>query len=624
MNQIFINRNFQLLLLAVHLISLNVSGQSAPAISYQKPLGGSADEISFTTKATVDGGYIIGGLTASKDGDVAGFHGGGADLWVVKLNSSGSKVWQKSLGGGSTEKGTIVHEVKKQDGSSGGFYIGGTTFSSNGDVKGFRGGTSDIWVVKLSTTGAIQWQKPLGGGSMDEIVQLEPTQDGGCIVVGNTTSSNADVTKNHGGKDVWVVKLSATGAIQWQRALGSKGDEEVQDIDVQADGSLVVLARIYNATLDGDITKYYAGPDLWVVKVNTNGQLDWQRTLGGSGMENAFASIREVSDGGFIIGAGSDSGDGDLSGLDLANQFGFWVIKLTSTGNIEWQWSDHLGGNIWSLIELRNGGFVIAGSGDDGDPATTGAGLFVKISSTGQVVWKKEHNGGEAHILNETNDGSIISYGATQSSAVPGFHNSWAPDVWLIKIDANGDKIWNRAYGGSNEDWTRVGTGAMSNLLYLNVIEQNYTDNILDNNGNIFFTASTNSNDGDVTGLHLSRFAAKNDIWFVKMNLNGATSEMVKTSDRIETLQSRFTPLVYPNPTNSDITITFSAIQTAETFVELFDITGARIRHEKINSVQKGNLYSYKLNLKGLASGTYLYQIRNGSNIGKGSLVKTY
>ena len=200
-------------LLSVSFVFLQwITFAQAPAIDWQKSFGGTTIESAGIILQTTEGGYIVSCNTQSNDGDVTGNHGN-TDIWVVKLSVSGAIQWGKTLGG--TESDIAQSILKTRDG---GYVVAGYTDSNDGDVTGNHGNT-DFWVVKLSNAGIIQWQKTLGGTQEDYAYSIQQTIDGGYIVVGNTGSNDGDVTGNHGGSDMWIVKLSATGTFQWQKTL---------------------------------------------------------------------------------------------------------------------------------------------------------------------------------------------------------------------------------------------------------------------------------------------------------------------------------------------------------------------------------------------------------------------
>ena len=191
----------------------NKSHAQAPAIEWQKCLGGTADDFANSIQQTSDGGFIVAGETRSNDGDVSGNHGK-SDAWVVKLNSLGDILWKKCLGGTGNDYARSIQQI-----SDGGFILTGYTNSNNGDVSG-NNGYYDAWVVKLNSSGDILWQKCLGGTYDDYARSIQQTSDTGFILAGYTFSNDGDVSGNHGFSDAWVVKLNSSGDIIWQKCFG--------------------------------------------------------------------------------------------------------------------------------------------------------------------------------------------------------------------------------------------------------------------------------------------------------------------------------------------------------------------------------------------------------------------
>jgi hypothetical protein len=339
-------------------------------IQWQKTYGGApAVEIAYCIRETIDGGYIVVGGAGSFGGDVSGIHEPISssvdmkDMWVVKLDNSGIIQWQKCLGGGQVE---VAYSVEQT--SDGGYIVTGFTKSNDGDVNG-NNGDRDAWVVKLNNTGNIVWQKCLGGTWPDEAMSIKQTSDGGYILVGNTSSNNGDVSGLHGYFDGWIVKLSSNGNIQWQKCIGGSENDYLNSIQLTQDGGYIVAGR--TASNDGDVsgnhnTVYY--DDLWIVKIDQSGNIQWQKCFGGTSVEVGY-SIDLTSDGGYIICGIAGSNDGDVTGLHY--YYDYWVIKTDSNGNLQWQ--KCFGGSYWdfahSIQQTTDGGYIVAGyaSSSDGD-----------------------------------------------------------------------------------------------------------------------------------------------------------------------------------------------------------------------------------------------------------------
>ncbi|MCL2011067.1 MAG: hypothetical protein FWG71_11075 [Synergistaceae bacterium] len=336
------------------------SGAAAPDIEWQKTLGGSGYDRAQSIQQTNDGGFIVAGYTNSNDGDVSGNNGGLWDAWVVKLDSAGEIEWQRCLGGSRDE---IAYSIQQT--SDGGYIVAGFTNSNDGDVSGNNGG-EDAWVVKLDSAGGIEWQRCLGGSGSDGASSVQQTSDGGFIVAGATYSNDGDVSGNNGNLDAWVVKLDSTGGIEWQRCIGGYKEDHAYYVQQTSDDGYIVAG--FTESNDGDVSGNNGGWDAWVVKLDSAGGIEWQRCIGGSEEDHAYY-VQQTGDGGYIFAGSTRSNDGDVSGNNGSRDA--WVVKLGSAGEIEWQ--KCIGGSQWdeafSIRQTSDGGFIVAGytQSNDGD-----------------------------------------------------------------------------------------------------------------------------------------------------------------------------------------------------------------------------------------------------------------
>jgi len=300
-----------------------------PSLEWQKCLGGANEDGAYSIQQTSDGGYIVAGYTGSNDGDVSGNHGD-YDYWIVKLTSSGTLEWQKAFGGIYGTGYTIAHSIQQTN--DGGYIVAGYTDSNEGDVSGNHG-YDDYWVVKLTCSGTLEWQKALGGTGVDDASSIQQTSDGGYIVAGETQSNDGDVSGNHGNSDYWVVKLTSSGTLEWQKALGGTSYDVAFSIQRTSDGGYIVAG--YTLSNDGDVSGNHGSGDYWVVKLTCSGILEWQKAFGGTDYDYAY-SIQQTNDGGYIVAGGTNSHDGDVSGNHGWSDY--WVVKLNSGSGIE-EWT---------------------------------------------------------------------------------------------------------------------------------------------------------------------------------------------------------------------------------------------------------------------------------------------
>jgi hypothetical protein len=438
-----IMKNILLTFFSLALIHTSTFSQE---IEWQKCFGGSGLEYPRSIRQTTDGGYIIAGETRSLDGDVSGLHGtgGSPDMWVVKLNSSGNIAWQKCLGGHETDRAYSVQQT-----SDGGYIVVGETWSNDGDVSGLDGAES-AWIVKLNSTGDISWQRCLGGSGLEEARFIKQTSDGGYIIAGNATSNNGDVSGNHGSNDFWVVRLNSSGEISWQNCLGGSDNDLAYSIEQTSDGGYIVAGE--TRSNDGDVSGYHGYTNLdgrgdaWVVKLDGSGNMSWQKCLGGTWKDGA-QSIKQTSDGGYILAGATGSSDGDVSGLHGGDwDTDIWVVKLSSSGNISWQ--KCLGGyefdTAYSIQQTSDGGYILSGWTQSNDGDVSGhQGIsdlwVVKLSSNGSISSQKclggtDTDGEWANDIQQTSDGGYIVTGRTESNDGDVSGNNGALDFWVVKL----------------------------------------------------------------------------------------------------------------------------------------------------------------------------------------------
>jgi hypothetical protein len=416
----------------------------------EKSLGGTAQEQYPFIQKTADGGYIIAGRSnSSASGDVSAVNHGLGDYWIVKLDVNGVIVWDKLFGGNNDEAAFSIQQI-----ADGGYIIAGASASSaNGNVSNVNHGGSDIWIVLLDQYGNIDNDRLLGGNADESAKSIQQTSDGNLIIAGYSTSSlNGDVTGiNHGFIDVWVVKSDINGDIIWDKLLGGDNDEEALSIQQTTDGGYIIAGYSFSS-VNGDVTATNHGlTDYWIIKLDAAGNITWNKLLGGTGNEYA-TSIQQTTDGGYIIaGYSQSSANGNVTGVNHGLK-DYWIVKLDATGNIVW--NKLLGGNndevAYSIQQTTDGGYVVAGTS--------------KSSANGDVT-------GTNHGLN---------------------------DYWIVKLDAGGNIAWNKLIGGNNDDIA-------------------YSIQNCAGGGYIIAGNSGSSSTGDITGFN----HGVTDFWVIRLDASG-------------------------------------------------------------------------------------------------------
>lgn len=334
---------------------------STKEVEWQRRLGGMYKDIACQGQQTGDGGYIITGWSNSIDGGVSGSHGG-IDIWILKLRSDGKIQWKNCFGGSEDDFPKCVRQT-----TDGGYIIAGYTNSDNGNVSKNNGRT-DIWVVKLKPNGNINWKKCLGGSKNDYSYSIRETPDGGYILAGGTYSGDGNVTENRGSSDLWIVKLSDSGKIEFQRSFGGSNYDIASDILLTNDGGYIIAGSTQST--DGDVTGNHGSVDGWVLKLNSSYEIEWQKCYGGSNRD--FFDYFLPAENGYILAGGSLSHDGDVTGN--YGQKDIWIVRIDTAGKIEWQ--KNYGGSgkdtIHSIQPASDNGYIISADTYSNDNDVTG------------------------------------------------------------------------------------------------------------------------------------------------------------------------------------------------------------------------------------------------------------
>jgi hypothetical protein len=327
--------------------SKRIYPKSSSVSVWEKVIGGSSDDIAYSIIQSSDGGYVVAGGTWS-------FGAGGSDFYVVKLDSSGNVQWTKTIGGGGyyvASSYDVAYSIIQS--SDGGYVIIGETTS-------FGAGGEDIYVVKLDSSGNVVWTKTIGEISQDEAYSIIQSSDGGYVVVGSYGGVGGTTT---------IMKLDSAGNVVWAKSF--YGVTAVRSITQGSDGGYVVTGEYF-----GNLAK---GGDIHVLKVDSAGNFEWAKNI--SGGCSVAHSIIQSSDGGYVVVGQVWNPETD--------SFDICVLKLDSSGNVEW--TKTIGGSYYdeaySIIQSSDGGYVVAGYG-------VGLDLYVvKLDQSGNVEWIKTIGG---------------------------------------------------------------------------------------------------------------------------------------------------------------------------------------------------------------------------------------
>lgn len=586
---------------------------------WKKTLGGSNDDGVNSIQQTSDGGYILSGFSASNNGD-ATKNNGARDFWIIKLDALGNIVWQKSYGGSNSDNAFSAKQT-----NDGGYIVAGHTLSINGDVVGNHG-DYDYWVLKLDASGNITWKKCLGGSGTEFGYSIDIALDGGYIVCGSSTSNGSgDVTSNHGGYDCWIVKLSTTGSIQWQKSLGGSGDDASHTINRTIEGGYVVSS--YSNSNNGDVSGNHGDFDIWLFKLSVTGALEWQKSLGGSLSENSgfLTSYSQTKDCGFIIAVGSTSNDGDASGNH--GNFDFWIVKMSSictppaapTGNTTQSFC--MSGKIADLTvngsEIKwyssaSGGIPIDVNTPLSNDSTYYASQTICCESLSRLAVTANINTTAAPtginnqnycigatVNNLTATGSNIIWYDTISGGVP---------LSASSILENGKTYYATQTINNCESITRFAVSIILNDI-TNTVTQISGQLMADQAGASYAWLDCNNANQPIAGATSQSFTpSESGSYAVRVSLNGCVDtssciNMTVTGIRDKSIAKSFT--IYPNPSHDFMHI--SSIEQI-TALSILDIAGKEIYYYDDNTS--------KVDLSQLTQGIYLLKInfRDGTS----------
>ena len=418
-----------------------------PTKQWDKTFGGNGDDYLYSVAVTTDGGFLLAGTSnSSTGGDKSDNPKGGRDYWVVKIDANGTKQWDKTFGGNGDD---YLYSLSAT--TDGGFLLAGSSTSNvGGDKSASSKGDSDYWVVKIDASGTKQWDKTFGGNRADVLHSVITTADGNFLLAGDSYSdSNGDKSEgSKGSYDYWVLKINANGIKQWDKTLGGNDYEFLSSPPVAtADGGFLI-AGTSSSNISGDKSENAKGNnDYWVLKINTNGVKQWDKTLGGSDNDYLYSSIL-TPDGGFLLAGASSSNAGNDKSENSKGYRDYWIVKINAS-SVK-QWDKTLGGagdDIGSsIITSTDGGFLLTGnspSKSSGDKSENSKGGFdywsLKTNANGLKQWDKTLGGNSDDVLRSviaTSDGGFLLAG-TSSSNIGGDkseNSKGNSDYWVIKI----------------------------------------------------------------------------------------------------------------------------------------------------------------------------------------------
>lgn len=414
-------------------------------VDFVKTFGGSQNETITAVVQSGDGAYVLMGTTDSTNGDITGKKGDDDDFWLLKTTQEGEVVFNKVYGGSNTDTATSLINT-----ADGGFIVCGYSLSSDGDVSNNEG-FQDYWITKLDAQGNISWEKTHGFAGSDQALKIIQTASGNFFVTGffdvsasgnqgndDGKAANPSKATLHGVGEFWGILMDQNGDTIWRRYFGGSSNDRSYDVVETDDGGFIMIGG--SESTDFDISDNKGSYDFWMVRVASNGDKLWTKSLGGSEIDQGYG-ITKTEDGNYIIVGDTRSFDGDVSTLN--GNADAWVVKFSPSGDIIWEKT--YGGTAFdsakSITGLQNGNFAIVGntrSSMEGfiNRGQNDAWIFI-IDTNGNLKFNYIIGGSSLDFANavlETQDNKLLLVGSTESNDMDIPENKGSQDALLIKI----------------------------------------------------------------------------------------------------------------------------------------------------------------------------------------------
>ena len=506
--------------------------------------------------------------------------------------------WQHCFGGSEFDIATDIIDIPS------GYLIVGWTKSSDGDIS-FNYGLNDGWLIKTDATGNILWEKAYGGSSGDGFHNIVPDNLGNYIIVAGSGSSDGDISNDPypNSEDFWIVKIDIEGNILWDKTVGGNFADKIYTGSPTSDGGIVAIGQSYSN--DGDVSISYGMGDTWVVKINNEGELEWDFTIGTDFIDVGQAII-QTSDGGYLVGGSSMLGQGGNITCEPHSSMAEAILtKLDTARNIEWQhcYGGSNNDGIKSLLEIEDG-YVFGAytSSNDGDVSGYNGGTdawIVKIDFEGNIIWQNALGGSNfetVYRIFEDSFNNFFIFGVTYSNDgdVSGNHSfsEYYSDIWVVELDSEGVLITQQCFGGAGKEGIEGGV-------------------IFRDDKNFVIAGNTNAGPSfDVTCTPHQIFPNSHpDFWIFEIK-----DTTVNVQENVAALA---TLTAYPNPACDYVCFEFNAQQKAEAGIKIFNNMGAQIR----NPVLYSSDGKYIWDTRQVQPGVYFYTWFANGFTGSGKIV---
>lgn len=434
-------------------------------------------------------------------------------------------------------------------------------------------GQDDAWVIRTDDKGNLIWEKSFGGSDLDEIKAIKEI-DTGFVLAGITASADMDVSNPLGEIDYWLLKITHEGDLEWEKTLGGAFNDFCSEIVIASDGSYLIGG--HSEQEDAAQGDTFGNIDKVIFKVSPSGEVIWKKNYDRSNFDR-LEKILPTNDGGFLLG-GSISTDNE--------HYNFNLIKTNSSGEVEWE--NNYGGSTYDVLEdlkaTSNGEYYVGGTSrsSDGDALSEGFGRddywLLKVDRLGDIIWEKKYGFKHDDLLKSliaTSDGgAILSGSSSGETTFQGF------DYWVIKIDKDGKSQWSKNYGLPDTD---------------------------------FFEKAIATNDGGIllggTGfISQNNFVANRDflVFKIKCDVPDDCQELASVN-AIKSPIDYSNISLFPNPTNGKATLNLEEMDAQIIQLSLFDLHAQLLVNYDFS--KNGGQSKFDLDMSPYPNGTYFVKV---------------
>ncbi|RDC65089.1 T9SS type A sorting domain-containing protein [Adhaeribacter pallidiroseus] len=623
---------------------------------------------------TPTGNFLLAGYSYSdRGGSRSEANRGSSDYWLLEIDESGAKIADKVFGGQNADELAAIVPI-----AAGGYLLGGSSNSGVGYEKSEPSkGNSDFWLVQTEITAfppanLATWNRRFGGNNADNFTAMLPTADGGYLLGGYSYSQQTgDKSQNSQGKsDYWVVKTDAAGNKLWDKRYGGTGRDYLNTLIATPDGSFL-LGGNSDSGIGGDKTAANkGGKDMWVIKISSSGEKQWDQSYGGSGSED-LRKIKILPDGRYLLAGYSNSPAGNGKTQHSRGGQDYWLVKINHFNGFK-SWDQRLGGAAHDYLEdvavLENGDLLLGGTsfssaGGDKSQGSQGSSDYwlVKTTSEGQKLWDKRYGGSGPDqlfsLLNPDKDTILLAgISASGKTGEKSQLSQGGQDYWLVQVNGSGAKQWDKTYGGSGEETLRALTqdndggyllGGTSfsgqsgdksqasqgssdywlvkiNATGTKLWDKRFGGNNAEELRNVWQTddggylLGGRSNSG-ISGDKTQTSQGENDYWLLKVAPEALTPLLAPVLPAVNTEATKpsrhFALATYPNPFVQELTINFSVPQTQMVSLKVYNGQGHEITTLFQGEAKAAQQYACKWQASKSAAGIYILRLQGKEHV---------